>query len=112
VTQYEIWWAKLPQPIGTRPVLLLSREGSYSYLNRLLAVEVTTRVRGIPQEVALGAAEGMPRRCVANLDNLRGVPRAALTRRAGRLGANRVQEVKRAFGHALGWAELGALNGR
>jgi mRNA-degrading endonuclease toxin of MazEF toxin-antitoxin module len=74
-------------------------------------VELTTRLRGIPQEVPLGAKEGMPRRYVANLDNIRGVPKAALTQRAGRLGRGRVPELKRALGHALGWIELVMLNG-
>jgi mRNA interferase MazF len=109
--QYEIWWAELPQPVGTRPVLLLSREGAYAYLNRLLAVEVTTRLRGIPQEVELGAHEGMLRRCVANLDNIRAVPKAALRKPAGRLGTDRIPELKRALGHALGWIELATRNG-
>jgi mRNA interferase MazF len=104
--QYEIWWAKLPDPVGTRPVLLLSRSGAYEYLNRVLVVEVTSRIRGIPQEVLLGAREGMPRRCVANLDNLRAVPKSALHERAGRLAERRIREVKRALGHALGWLEL------
>ncbi|HEY6560966.1 MAG TPA: type II toxin-antitoxin system PemK/MazF family toxin [Polyangiaceae bacterium] len=104
--QYEIWWAKLPEPIGIRPVLLLSRSAAYEYLTRVLAVEVTSRIRGIPQEVSLGAREGMPRRCVANLDNLRAVPKSALHERAGRLGERRIGEVKRALGHTLGWLEL------
>ncbi len=42
VKQYELWWAELPEPVGTRPVLLLSRSGAYQYLNRVLVVEVTT----------------------------------------------------------------------
>lgn len=104
--QYEVWWAKLPEPLGTRPVLLVTRDGAYEYLSRVLAVEVTTRIRGIPQEVELGAAEGLPRRCVANLDNLHAVPRSALDRRAGKLSAARLPELKTAFGFALGWSEL------
>jgi mRNA interferase MazF len=104
--QYEIWWADLPEPIGTRPVLLLTRDGAYAYLNRLLAVEVTTRVRGIPQEVELGEREGMSKRCVANMDNIRAVPKASLRTMAGRLPMKRASELKRAFGHALAWAEL------
>ena len=104
--QYEIWWAKLPEPLGTRPVLLLSRDAAYEYLNRVLAVEITTRARGIPQEVRLGAAEGMPQRCVANLDILQAVPKRALRERAGRLAARRVPEIKAALGHALAWLEL------
>ena len=106
--QYEIWWTDLPDPIGTRPILLLSRDPSYEYLNRVLGVEITTRVRGIPQEVLLGASEGLPRRCVANLDNLRSVPKRTLRERIGRLPHRRTGEVKRALGHALGWPELSA----
>jgi mRNA interferase MazF len=104
--QYEIWWADLPEPVGTRPVLLLTRDGAYEYLSRVLAVEVTTRARGIPQEVELGDREGMSKRCVANLDNVRAVPKAALRVIAGRLPTTRAREVKRALGHALGWTEL------
>jgi mRNA interferase MazF len=106
VKQYETWWAELPEPIGTRPVLLLSRDSAYDYLSRVLAVEVTSRIRGIPQEVALGASEGLAQRCVANLDNLRAVPKQALRERAGRLGPRKVSELKRALGYALGWIEL------
>ncbi len=104
--QYEIWWAKLPAPLGRRPVLLLSRDAAYEYLSRVLAVEVTTRVRGIPQEVELGVSEGLPRRCVANFDNLHAVPKSALDEKAGRLPPRRVPEIKAALGHAFGWLEL------
>jgi len=104
--QYEIWWAALPEPVGTRPVLLLSRDAAYEYLSRVLAVEITSRVRGIPQELALGAPEGMPRRSVANFDGLQAIAKGALTARVGRLAPSRVQEAKAAFGHALAWHEL------
>jgi mRNA interferase MazF len=109
VKQYETWWAELPQPIGTRPVVLLTRDSAYEYLNRVLAVEVTSRVRGIPQEIMLGPREGLPQRCVANMDNLRAVPKGALRERAGRLGPRRIEELKRALGYALGWTELTTL---
>jgi mRNA interferase MazF len=106
VKQYEIWWAKLPEPVGTRPVVLLSRNGAYDYLTRVLAVEVTRRQRGIPQEVVLGKREGLPGPCVANLDNLRTVPKVALVERAGAIKPTRVAELKRALGYAVGWVEL------
>lgn len=104
--QFEIWWAKLAEPAGRRPVLLLSRDSAYEYLNKFIAVEITTNIRGISQEVPIGMREGMRTPCVANLDNLRTVPRSALEKRAGALGAPRQAEVKRALGHALGWPEL------
>lgn len=107
--QFDIWWARLPDPAGRRPVLLLSRTSAYDYLTRVLVTEVTTTVRGIPQEVALGQAEGLKRACVANLDTLRTVPTACLEAPAGRLAARRHVEVKRALGHALHWPELTAL---
>lgn len=104
--QYEIRWASLPQPVGRRPVMLLSRDAAYEFLNNVLAVEVTTTVRGIPQELTLGAPEGLPRRCVANFDSLHAVHRAALKKRIGSLRGSRVAEAKRALGYALGWPEL------
>ena len=104
--QYEIWWANLPPPAGRRPVLLLSRDAAYPYLNKFAVVEITTTIRGIAQEVPLGRAEGLPKPCVANCDNLRTVPRSSLVKKAGALAAARHLEVKRALGHALGWSEL------
>jgi mRNA-degrading endonuclease toxin of MazEF toxin-antitoxin module len=109
VSQFEIWWAKLPPPAGRRPVLLLSRTTAYQYLHKFMVAEITTTVREIAQEVSLGAAEGMKKACVANFDNLRTVPRSALVKRAGALAAVRHVEVKRALGFALGWKELTRL---
>ena len=107
--QFEIWWAELPRPAGRRPVLLLTRPRGYLYLDRVIVAEVTTTVRGIPQEVALGKREGMDRRCVANLDNVQAIPKRWLAEQAGRLPQGRHVEVKRALGHALGWVELTGL---
>ena len=106
MTQYEIWWAELPYPAGRRPVLLLSREDAYKYLNKFIAVEITTTIRNIPVELRLGKSEGLPNRCVANFDNLRTIGRSALMLRIGRLTEARVLEVKRALGYALGWDDL------
>ncbi|MEK7407919.1 MAG: type II toxin-antitoxin system PemK/MazF family toxin [Acidobacteriota bacterium] len=104
--QYEIWWAELSAPAGKRPVLLLSRHEAYEYLNKFVAAEITTTIRSIPVEVQLGPAEGLPKRCVANCDNLRTISRSRLVRRAGALAPRREAEVKRAVGYALGWEEL------
>ena len=103
--QYEVWWASLPRPMGRRPVLLLTRDRAYSYLNKFVVVEITSTVRQIAVEVPLGKPEGLARRCVANCDNIRTVSRSALVRRIGQLGPNRRSELKRAVGHALAWDE-------
>lgn len=104
--QFEIWWADLPEPVGKRPVLLLSRNDAYEYLSKFIAVEITTTIRGIASEVALGEDEGLPKACVANCDSLRMVPRSCLARQAGKLAPERWAEAKRAMGAALGWREL------
>jgi len=50
--------------------------------------------------------EGLPKRCVANCDNLRTVARSWLLKRLGALPPRRHSEVKRAVGYALAWEEL------
>lgn len=106
--QYDIWWADLPPPVGRRPVLLLTRSPAYAYLNKVIVVEVTSTVRGIPQEVPLGQAEGLAP-SVANFDNVHVVATRQLTERAGALAAAREPEVKRALGYAVDWPELKSL---
>lgn len=104
--QFEIWWANLPAPAGRRPVLLLSRDDAYQYLNKFIVAEVTTTIRSIPVEVRLGKREGLPMPCAANLDNLRTVAKTFLDARIGDLAPSRRVEVKRAMGYALAWNEL------
>lgn len=52
-----------------RPVLVLTSERFISRLNAVLVAPVTTNVRGIPTEVPLGPADGMPSPCAANFDS-------------------------------------------
>ncbi len=108
--QFEIWWASLPAPAGRRPILLLTRDSAYDHLNKFAGVEITSTIRDIAAEVRLGPAEGLARECVANCDNLRTIPKAFLTERAGCLAPNRWIEVKRAVGAAFGWRELTDLD--
>jgi mRNA interferase MazF len=107
--QYEIRWAELPKPVGRRPVLLLSRTPAYEYLNKVIVAEVTSTVRGIPQELRVGRSEGLRRACVVNLDNVHVVLKDALRERVGALAPRRQSELKRALGYALDWAELKVL---
>jgi mRNA interferase MazF len=99
----------MPQPIGRRPVLLLTRSAAYAYLNKIIVAEVTSTIRGIPQEVVLGRREGLRRPSVANLDNVHVVPKDILGDRIGSLASSRERDVKRALGYALDWPELKVL---
>ena len=104
--QYEIRWANLPLPIGRRPVLLLTRSSGYQYLQKVIVAEVTSTIRGIPQELSLGKREGLHHPSVANMDNIHVVPKSILGERIGALTAGREPEIKRAVGYALDWPEL------
>ena len=107
--QYEIRWASLPEPIGRRPVLLLTRSAAYAYLNKVMVAEITSTIRGIPQELSVGRREGLPRASVVNFDNVHVVPRSMLGDMVGVLARSREPEVKRGFGYALDWPELKVL---
>ena len=107
--QFDIMWANLPDPIGRRPVLLLTRTSGYAYLNKILIAEVTSTVRSIPQEVPAGKHEGLSGSPVVNFDNIHVIPAASLGKRIGSLAASRHREIKRALGYALDWPELKVL---
>ena len=98
----EIWWAELPQPAGRRPVILLSRDEAYEVRRLVTVAPVTTRIRGIPVEVALGPKEGMPRECVVNLDTVTTIPKDALRERLAVLSRSKMTAVEGALRFALG----------
>ena len=98
----EIWWAELPKPAGRRPVILLSRDEAYEIRRLVTVAPVTTRVRGIPVEVALGPKDGMPRECVINFDTVTTIPKDALRERLTVLSRAKMTAVEGALKFALG----------
>ena len=88
---------------------MLTRTSGYAYLNKVIVAEVTSTVRNIPEEVALGKEEGLQRPSVVNLDNVHVIAKALLGDRIGTLPAGRHRELKRALGYALDWSELKVL---
>ena len=100
VARGELWWGETPDDKG-RPFLVVSRDAANRVMQRVLVVPVTTRIRGIPSELHLGEAEGLPRPSVASFDNLQPFPKAMLVRRLGALGPERGREICRTAGAAL-----------
>ena len=87
-------------------MLLLSRNSAYAYLNKFIAVEITSTVRNISAELQLGPADGLPNHCAANFDNVRTIKKTDLRERISQLHPRRYSDVKRAMGFALAWDEL------
>ena len=92
----------MPQPIGDRPLLLISREEAYVVRSAFTTAIVTSRIRQIDAEVVLGPEDGMPKRCAVNLDTLQTVSRSQLRRRITSLSDDTMQRVDDALRFALG----------
>ena len=97
----EIWWADLPKPVGRRPVLLLSRNRAIQVREYVTVAELTRTIRHIPSEIPLGPAEGLPKRCVVNLDVINTIPKAVLTKSIAHLSASKLQEIEFALKFVL-----------
>ena len=81
--------------------MVLTRARVAPLLARVLVAPVTTTVRGLATEVALGEPEGLHPDCVANLDNVQLVPVARLLRPAGQVRAERWPEFCAAMAKVL-----------
>lgn len=92
VARGEIWWGEAPDEKG-RPFLVVSRDAANHVMGRVLVAPVTTRTRGVPSELRLGVAEGLPVPSVASFDNLRPFVKAMLVRRLGALAGDRRPEL-------------------
>lgn len=79
---YELDWPG----VGSHPVVIVTRQAAIPILANVTAALVTSRVRGLPTEVALGEEHGLRRSSVVNCDNLVTVPKRTLGRRYGVLG--------------------------
>jgi len=94
VQRGEIWWASLPDPVGSgpgfrRPVLIVSADAfNRSRIGTVLAAIVTSNVRlaAAPGNVRLSAGTaGLKTVSVVNVSQIITVDRAFLTSRLGRL---------------------------
>jgi len=97
----EEWWSQLLPPIGQRPVVLLSRDSAYRVRVAVTAAPVTRTIRSIPVEVELDESDGLPSRCVANLDDIATIPKTLIKRRIAVLSVEKMQEVEAAIRFAL-----------
>lgn len=97
----EVWWAQLPDPAGRRPVVLLSRDSAYRVRSAVTVAPVTRTIRNIPVEVLLDQKDGLPSRCVVNLDDVITISKPFLKERITALSAERMQQIDDAIRFAL-----------
>jgi len=101
VLRGELWWAELPE-VGDHPVALVSREGSYDLRRRATVALITTTIRRIPVEVAVGPANGLDHESVINVDELQTIRISRLVERIGELSPEQRARLDAALRFALG----------
>ncbi|MDO8211015.1 type II toxin-antitoxin system PemK/MazF family toxin [Conexibacter sp. CPCC 206217] len=69
----------------TRPVVVLTREPVRPHLTSVTIAPITTSVRGLSTEVAVGEANGLAVPSVISCDNITTIPTGALGRQIGLL---------------------------
>ena len=67
----------------TRPVLILTREVVRPHLSRVTVAPITSTVRGLSTEVAVGTVNGLDHDSVVSCDNIVTVPVDTIGRQIG-----------------------------
>jgi mRNA interferase MazF len=97
----EVRLCRFASPDKERPVLVLTRRSALGYLARVTVAPITSTIRGVPSEVALGIEDGMKQPCAVNLHNVVTIARDGLGRRLAQLGPDRMRQVCAALAFAL-----------
>lgn len=91
----------MPPPAGRRPAVLLSRDSAYRVRAALTVAPVTRTIRNIPVEVLLDQSDGMPTRCVVNLDDITTLPKTLIKERITSLSPEKIHQIEEAIRFAL-----------
>jgi len=102
----EVRWYEFQPPDKRRPVLILSRDSAIAVLNEVTIAPITSTIRAIATEIALGVEDGMACDCAANFDHLQTVPKQKLGRLITTLSSVRMHEAAICVCFALGFDEM------
>jgi mRNA interferase MazF len=98
----DIRLVTFPRPDKPRPVLVLTRDSAIGYLSRVTVAPLTSSIRGVPSEVAVGPDDGLKQPSAVNLHNVLTIDKRQVGRRVARLGADRMRQVCGALAFAVG----------
>lgn len=111
VSQGDVWWADLPDPVGSgpgfrRPVVVVQGESfNRSRIATVLCVPLTGNLKWAeaPGNVRLDERHtGLPRASVANVSQIVALDRALLTERVGKLPSAKLELILAGIDVALG----------
>jgi mRNA-degrading endonuclease toxin of MazEF toxin-antitoxin module len=97
----DVWSISLGGRVGTRPVVVLTRQNVLEYLNKVTVAEITTRGKGYPTEVYIDQKANLSKPSFIQADNLHTVPKDVLEKYIGTLDSQTMQEVSQKIVLAL-----------
>jgi mRNA interferase MazF len=81
---------------------VLTRGSAVDYLSRVTVAPITSSIRDVPSEVLVGPDDGLKHPSAVNLHNVLTIEKGIVGRRVARLGDEKMRDVCRALGFALG----------
>ena len=102
----DIWMINLGGKMGTRPVVVLTRQNVLEYLNKVTIAEITTKGKGYPTEVFINQKANLPKPSFVQSDNIHTVAKKRLQKYVGTLDSATMLEVSRKVVLALGLESL------
>ena len=111
VSQGEIWWADLGEPVGSapgfrRPVLIAQGDAlNRSRIGTVVCVPLTSNLRwaSAPGNVALSEKDtGLPKDSVANVSQVVALDKSALSEQVGKIPAGKLDLVLTGIDIVLG----------
>ncbi len=87
----DIHYADLPEPLKSRPVVVLSEESINTARGKVVAAIITTRVRGNSFEIPVGGQEGLSKESVISTTDIYTIDNRVLSSRKGSLSAEKME---------------------
>lgn len=104
--QGDVYWYEFRAPDKRRPVLILTRNSAIAYLTNVTVAQITTKMRGVPSEVALTPGDDGTFEPCAVKYNLQTVPKEHLRDLITELSPERMREVRSAIEFVFGFDAL------
>ena len=81
----DVWLIDLGGRVGTRPVVILTRQNVLKFLNKVTVVEITTKGKGYPTEIFINQKANLPKPSFIQAENLHTVTKKKLEKFLGTL---------------------------
>ena len=91
----DVWIINLGGKIGTRPVVVLTRQNVIEYLSKVVVAEITTKGKGYPTELFIDQKANLPKQSFVQADNIHSVPKKSLEKYVGTLDFETMLEISK-----------------